>query len=245
MFQFFTGEEVIGDTVTITGSDVNHIRNVLRMKPGDLIRVCDVAGNTYQARIGSIDKDSVEALVTDRELSTNELATRVTLFQGLAKGEKMETIIQKAVELGVTEVVPVSMKNCVVKLDEKKAAKKVERYQAISESAAKQSKRSVIPRVSPVMTFVDALTKARSMDRILVPYEHASGMEDSRKAFESLRLNESVGIFIGPEGGFDPAEITALLMNKAEVFSLGSRILRTETAAICALSLVMYHLEVL
>ena len=180
--------------------------------------------------------------ILDEEAPDTELPSRIYLFQGLPKGDRMEYIIQKAVELGVYEIIPVAMKYCVVKLDAKKAGNKVKRWQAISESAAKQSKRSRIPEVHAVMNFKDAVEYAKLQDMILVPYENERGMEATREALEKVKPGQSISVFIGPEGGFSEEEIDTLRQD-AEVLSLGKRILRTDTAAICAMSMLMLELE--
>ncbi len=243
MFQFFTEYEINEDTAQITGTDVNHIRNVLRMNPGDRIRLCDAAENMFIAEISSVGADAVTVNIIEKEASSNELPGRITLYQALPKGDRMDNIIQKTTELGVHAIVPVRMQHCVVKLDEKKAAAKVERYSKIAESAAKQCKRNFIPEVHPVMDFKAAVSKAVGESRVIVPYEHAGGMTETKKVFESLKSGEDISYFIGPEGGFADSEIEELINSGADVISLGSRILRTDTAAITALSLLMYHLE--
>ncbi|MCD8132631.1 MAG: 16S rRNA (uracil(1498)-N(3))-methyltransferase [Clostridiales bacterium] len=243
MHQFFIEDHQIGkEYVTITGSDVNHIKNVLRMRPGEKIRVSSVSGQDFFCEIAELGDAFVQADILDETVPKTELSSRIYLFQALPKGERMEYVIQKAVELGVYEIIPVAMKYCVVKLDEKRAEKKVKRWQAISESAAKQSKRSRIPRVHPVMSYAEALDYADSCDVRLVPYENERGMQATTEALEKLKSAGSVSIFIGPEGGFAPEEIDAVRQSM-DVISLGRRILRTDTAAICTMSLVMLTLE--
>lgn len=243
MHQFFIEDHQIGkEYVTITGSDVNHIKNVLRMRPGEKIRVSSVSGQDFFCEIAELGDAFVQADILDETVPKTELSSRIYLFQALPKGERMEYVIQKAVELGVYEIIPVAMKYCVVKLDEKRAEKKVKRWQAISESAAKQSKRSRIPRVHPVMSYAEALDYADSCDVRLVPYENERGMQATAEALEKLKSAGSVSIFIGPEGGFAPEEIDAVRQSM-DVISLGRRILRTDTAAICTMSLVMLTLE--
>ena len=151
--------------------------------------------------------------------------------------------MQKAVELGVAEIVPVMMKRCVVKLDEKKAAKKIERLNGVALSAAKQSKRGRIPEVKPAMNMEQAIQYAQSLDSIIVPYESAEGMEYSKKVIDEITDGRSIGIFIGPEGGFEPSEIEKIEAVGGKVISLGHRILRTETAGMVVLSLLMFGLE--
>ncbi len=171
-----------------------------------------------------------------------ELPVHVVLFQSLPKGDKMETVIQKAVELGVSEIVPVATQNCVVKLDEKRAAAKRSRWQAIAKSAAEQSKRSRIPQVGEVRDFRAAFEDAGRLDVRLFPYENARGMAHTREVLRGIKEGDSVGIFIGPEGGFSPQEVE-LARGEMEIISLGNRILRTETAGMAALSMLVYELE--
>ena len=155
----------------------------------------------------------------------------------------MELIIQKAVELGAYEVIPVETKRCVVKLDGKKAAKKVDRWQQIAESAAKQSKRMLIPNVHQIMTFKEALSYAQSMDIRLIPYELAKGMQETKEILTAIEPGQSIGIFIGPEGGFEEKEVEAAIEEGAKPITLGRRILRTETAGLAILSVLMFQLE--
>lgn len=243
MYQFFVEDTQIGkEYITITGGDVNHIKNVLRMRPGEKIRVSSRSGQDFFCEIAELTDDFVQADILDEEAPSTELPSRIYLFQALPKGDRMESVIQKAVELGVYEIIPVAMRYCVVKLDEKKAAKKVERWQAISETAAKQSKRSLVPRIHPVMNFKDALAYAGSCDVNLVPYENERGMEATEEALGKLQPGRSVSILIGPEGGFSEQEIEEA-RREMDVISLGRRILRTDTAALCAMSMVMLRLE--
>lgn len=164
-------------------------------------------------------------------------------FRGLPKSDKMELIIQKAVELGVWEVIPVATKRAVVKLDQKKAAKKRERWSGISESAAKQAGRNVIPEIKQVMNFQEALSYAKSLDVLLIPYELAEGMQATKERIQAIQPGQSVGIFIGPEGGFEQEEVKLAMEAGAYPITLGRRILRTETAGMTMLSVLMYHLE--
>lgn len=243
MYQFFVEDAALtGTSALIEGGDVNHIKNVLRMKPGQMIRVSSKSGRSCLCKITEITDLFVRALPVEFDEEKTELCSRIYLFQGLPKGDKMELIIQKAVELGVYEIIPVAMKNCVVKLDEKKAAAKTARWQAIAESAAKQSKRSIIPAVRGPMRFAEAAAYAGKLDKKLVPYENERGMAATKAAVEGICPGETVGIFIGPEGGFAPEEI-ARVQDDMQLISLGKRILRTETAGIAALSILMYHLE--
>ena len=243
MYQFFVeDEQVTEDGVLITGSDVNHIRNVLRMKPGEKVRISTRAGANYLCSITQVEEMSVAAQILETMAGT-ELPNRIVLFQGLPKADKMELIIQKAVELGAAEVVPVSMKNCVVKLDAKKAENKVKRWQQIAESAAKQSKRSLIPAVHEVLSYREAVAYAAECDVRLVPYENEQGMAGTKTMIEAIVPGESIAVFIGPEGGFDESEIAEARDAGMKTISLGNRILRTETAGLAALSILMYQIE--
>lgn len=243
MHQFFIDDSQVGrEYVTITGRDVNHIKNVLRMRPGEKIRVSSASGRDYFCEIAELGDDFVQADLLDEEAHSTELASKIYLFQALPKGDRMEYVIQKAVELGVYEIIPVAMKYCVVKLDAKKAANKIKRWQAISESAAKQSKRSMIPRIHPAMTFAEAVEYARTCDVNIVPYENEEGMSAAAQALQKLEPGKSVSVIIGPEGGFSKEEIEAV-REDMDVISLGRRILRTDTAAICTMSMLMMHLE--
>mgnify|MGYP005943515605 CR=1 FL=1 len=244
MYQFFIEDEnAAEDFVTIEGSDVNHIKNVLRMKPGEKIRVCTRNGQNYFCSISDITESFVRADILEKEAESTELPCRIYLFQGLPKNDKMEWIIQKCVELGVHAIVPVATKRAVVKLDEKKAQKKVNRWNAIAESAAKQSGRGIVPEVLPVMKWKEALEYARQLDVKMIPYEKAAGINATKQLIASVSFGQSVGIFIGPEGGFEEAEVEAAKEIGAVSVTLGRRILRTETAGMTILSILMYHLE--
>ena len=242
MYQFFIEDEnAAEDFVTIEGSDVNHIKNVLRMKPGEEIAVSNgTDGKEYRCGIEELLEEEIICTLRFIKEDGLELPARVTFFQGLPKADKMELIIQKAVELGAFQVIPVSMKRCVVKLDEKKADAKIKRWQGIAEAAAKQSKRGVIPTVAPVMSYVQAVKTASEMDLKLVPYELAEGMPQTKQLIESARPGQQIAIFIGPEGGFDAAEVQLAKQYGATPATLGPRILRTETAPLAALSVLMY-----
>ncbi|MBQ8924437.1 MAG: 16S rRNA (uracil(1498)-N(3))-methyltransferase [Lachnospiraceae bacterium] len=230
-------------SITITGEDVNHIKNVLRLKSGESITVSDGGGTDYICRISGISQDSVVADIEDVVKNASELKVKITLFQGMPKSDKPELIIQKAVELGVYEVVPVMTKRTIVKLDDKKAAKKLERYNAIAKSAAEQSGRGIVPSVKDFMSFKEALEYAKSLDMNIIPYEEARGMEYSREVVRSIRNVRSLGIFIGPEGGFAKEEVEAAEAMGAKCITLGNRILRTETAGLTTLSIIMFEID--
>ena len=229
--------------IHITGSDVNHISNVLRMKTGEELWISDGSKYEYRCTIESFEPDEVLLHIVYLQEPEYELPCRIYLFQGLPKADKMELIIQKAVELGAYEIIPVETKRCVVKLDGKKSAKKTARWQQIAESAAKQSKRMLIPNVHEVLTFREALKYAESMDVRLVPYELARGMQETKEILAGIEPGQSVGIFIGPEGGFEEKEIEAAIEGGAKPITLGRRILRTETAGLAILSVLMFQLE--
>lgn len=245
MYQFFVDPGAISEKqVVITGKDVNHIKNVLRMKVGEEIAVSNGAdGREYRCGILQMTEDEVICELRFIKEDGVELPSKIYLFQGLPKADKMELIIQKAVELGAYEIIPVATKRAVVKLDAKKEKSKITRWQAISEAAAKQSKRAVIPQVHSVMSFAEALTYADTLDVRLIPYEMADDMAKTRSLIDEIRPGQSIGIFIGPEGGFAPEEIEKAMAHATQPITLGKRILRTETAGMTVLSILMYTLE--
>ena len=240
---FVTQDQIVGEKIYIEGSDVNHIKNVLRMKIGEELQISDGGNRKYLCEIASMSSEEVCAFIKEEQFSDTELPSKIYLFQGLPKSDKMELIVQKAVELGVYEIIPVATKRAVVKLDDKKAAKKVERWNSISEGGAKQSGRNVIPKVQNVMSYKEAMQYAKELDVVLIPYELAEGMEETRQIIEAIQPGESVGIFIGPEGGFETEEVEYAISQGAKAITLGKRILRTETAGLTTLSILMYHLE--
>lgn len=240
--QVFPGEDGAAERIRITGTDVNHIRNVLRMRGGERVRISAPSGASYFCHLDEITEDYVTAVIDEADETGTELSNQISLFQGLPKSDKMELIIQKATELGVAEVIPVAMKNCVVRLDEKKAENKRKRWQTIAESAAKQSKRTIIPEITLPCSWKEALKKAGELDIVLVPYENERGMAATREVIRSIKPGQSIGIFIGPEGGFAEDEIMGL-PDEMHKISLGRRILRTETAGLAALAMLVYELD--
>lgn len=243
MHQFFVENDQIGkEYITINGEDVKHIGNVLRMKPGEEIRISDGEGRDFFCEIEEVTSEKVLAKILEKPAEHTELPNRIFLFQAIPKGERMEYVIQKAVELGVYEIIPVEMKYCVVKLDEKKKAKRRERWQAIAKSAAKQAKRSRIPQIHPVMSYSDAVEYAGNCEICLVPYENERGMAATREALDKLEPGRDISVMIGPEGGFAKEEIE-MVRQDMDVISLGRRILRTDTAAITVMSMLMLELE--
>lgn len=245
MHQFFVKpEQITGKKICITGRDVKHIKNVLRMKPGEEIAVSNGTDEKeYRCRIDEITEEAVICTLLFIKEAGLELPARVYLFQGLPKADKMELIIQKAVELGVHEVIPVSTKRAVVKLDAKKEKTKLERWQNIAEAAAKQSRRRVIPKIQRVMSMKEAVSYAKEMDCRLIPYEMAEGMSRTKELISGIHAGQTVAVFIGPEGGFDDSEIEAAVEAGIRPVTMGKRILRTETAGLCMLAWIMYQLE--
>ena len=245
MYQFFVEpSQIQGTRVVIVGSDVNHIKNVLRMQPGEEIAVSNGEdGKEYRCGIEELNEDEIVCTLRFIKEDGVELPSKIYLFQGLPKADKMELIVQKAVELGVYEIIPVSTKRAVVKLDEKKAKSKISRWQTIAEAAAKQSKRRIVPQIHNVMSFKEAVNYAKDMQVKIIPYELAEGMEKTRELIGSLKPGQDIAIFIGPEGGFEENEIQIALENGIEPITLGKRILRTETAGFTVLSWIVYQLE--
>ncbi len=244
MYNFFiTKENKIGDKVSIVGTDYNHIKNVLRMKEGDEFLV-SLDGVSHLCTIESLTDTEIIAVITKENFQDTTLPVSITLFQGLPKSDKLELIIQKAVELGVDEITPVQMERCIVKLDDKKQDGKVSRWQAIAESAAKQSKRTCIPTVNAPLSFNKMLEKAKTYDLFIVPYESENGMQSTKDTLSLIKSGHKIGVLIGPEGGFSQKEIDLAKNNGANIVSLGKRILRTETAAITAVGMIMLHAEI-
>lgn len=242
MQQIFINQSVKEQEIfTVAGDDARHLSQVLRMRAGETLRVSTQAGDNYLCEIVALNKTEVTLRVLEKMAST-ELEKRIYLFQAIPKGDRMETVIEKAVELGVYEIIPVEMKYCVVKLDDKKKASRLKRYQSIAEAAAKQSKRSSIPQIHDFMSYAEAVAYARQCDACIVPYECAEGMEATKRVLTKMADASSISIMIGPEGGFADEEIEAV-RDEMDVISLGSRILRTDTAAITTMSMVMLAIE--
>lgn len=244
MHRFFAEPSAIGEKeIRLTGPDVNHIRKVLRMREGEEILISDGQGRDFHCRIEAIEEEEVTARILWVLDGNAELASDITLFQGLPKGDKMEFIIQKCVELGVARIVPVNTKRTIVKLDAKKEQARIKRWSGISESAAKQSGRGRIPEVTGVKSFAEALEEAKKLNMCLIPYELARDMAQTRKVLSSIKPGMSVGIFIGPEGGFEEEEVEQAEAAGARPITLGRRILRTETAGMAVLAMLVYLLE--
>lgn len=243
MYHFFVSEEQInGENAYIEGSDVNHIANVLRMKPEEELLISAKGDWDYLCKIVDIETDRVNLKVLE-SMEQRELPVNITLLQGIPKSDKLEMIIQKAVELGVSEIIPVKTKRVVVKIDEKKVDTKVNRWNAIAESAAKQSKRSIIPKVYEPMSIDNALEIVKDFGVKLIPYENADGIDKTRKILDNMDKTKNIAVFIGPEGGFEESEVERIKNSGFEVITLGKRILRTETAGLALLSNIMIRLE--
>lgn len=244
MHHFFVPEENLLDgRIIIRGDDVNHIRNVLRMALGEKLAISCGKGVEYICAVEELQEDAVTARILEEQATESELPVSITLFQSLPKSDKMEFVIQKAIELGVSRVVPMRTKRCVVKLDERKEQKKLARWQAIAEAAAKQSGRGMIPEIERIADFEQALQMAAQYDTVLIPYELCDNMPESVTVVQQAAEGKSIGIFIGPEGGFERGEVEQAVNGGAVPISLGKRILRTETAGLAILSVLMFLIE--
>lgn len=245
MYRFYVEQNQISEkTIRILGSDVNHIKNVLRMKPGEKIIICNGQGKDFYCIIKGESDGEILADIEKVCDTQTELPGKIYLFQGVPKKDKMELIIQKAVELGVYEIIPVMTKRTVVKLeDKKKELKKLERWQAIAISAAKQSNRGMIPAITETMSLKEAFHYANDMECKLIPYENAEDITRTKEIINNIEKKSSIGIFIGPEGGFEETEIQLAIKSDIQPITLGRRILRTETAGLAILSMVMLQME--
>ena len=244
MHRFFVEPSQIGEKeIVITGPDVNHIRNVLRMRAGEELLAADGQGSEYRCILRELQDSEIRAEICRKLSGSAELPSRITLFQGLPKSDKMDLIIQKCVELGVFRIVPVTTKRTVVKLDAKKEESRRKRWTAVSESAAKQSGRGIIPEISGVQSFREAMEEAGELDVCLIPYEKAENMARTREILSGIPAGASIGVFIGPEGGFEEEEVREAMEAGARPITLGRRILRTETAGMAVLAMLGYLLE--
>lgn len=245
MHHFFVKpSQIEGNKIMITGNDVRHMFSVLRMTIGAEISVSDgITPREYRCIIEEIADTGITCRLIFIKEENLELSSKVYLFQGLPKADKMELIIQKAVELGVYEIIPIATERSVVKLNEKREQAKIVRWQGIAEAAAKQCKRGIIPVVKEVMSYQEAVDCAGAMDVKIIPYEMAEGMPETRKIISNLTAGQRIAVFIGPEGGFTEKEI--MIAQKAHIIpvTMGKRILRTETAGLIMLGWIMYQLE--
>lgn len=244
MPKFFVNNNQINDkTITITGDDVNHIKNVLRLNVDDDLQVCnnDTKEN-YTCGITKIDSKSIECIIFNKIESQSEGNILIDVFQGIPKSDKMELIIQKSVELGVNSITPVEMKRCVAKIDEKDKTKKILRWQKISEVAAKQCNRDIIPKINDIIKLENICNMIKEYDIVLLAYENEE-LNSLKKELKNInKENLKIGIIIGPEGGLEKKEVDVLQENGAKVITLGKRILRTETVAFTLISIIMYEL---
>ena len=229
--------DIIENTVVITGEEAQHISRVLRMKKGDRVTLCDGEGFFYEAVLTDFADKSVTAEILSKREAETEPQVKVTVFQGIPKNPKLETIVQKLTEIGAVRLVPMDTKRAVAKLDKEN---KVERLRKIAREAAKQSKRGIVPEVLSPMSFKDAVKMAAEADIALIPYEEER--EISLKRALSGKTPKTVSVMIGPEGGFDSEEITLAKENGITSVTLGKRILRTETAPLAVCAAILYEL---
>lgn len=245
---FVKNEQMQGDKITIIGEDVKHIKHVLRKEVGDIIEICNQkTGNAYKCEIIEIEEKSIINKILE-DLKSYEDKIKVDIYQGLPKADKMELIIQKSVELGANAVIPVSMKRCVVKIDNKSENKKIERWQKIAESAAKQSGRNTVPEIRNIIKVEEIAKLVQRYDCIIVAYENEKYNYIKKELIElKEKLQEkeqiSIAIVIGPEGGLEEKDVQILKENGAKIVTLGNRILRTETVALNMLSVIMYEFD--
>lgn len=250
MPKFFVKEEQIQENqIIILGQDVKHIKKVLRAKIGDELQICNSQnGENFLCEIDNLEEEKIICQIKEKIQEQVESNIEVTIFQGLPKADKMEYIIQKSVELGVYDITPVEMKRCVVKLNEKDESKKIERWQKISEVAAKQCGRDIIPQINNIINIKNICNLIQEYDMVLVAYENEEKntlkeqLENIKKQNNS-KSKVKIGIIIGPEGGLEEKDVETLKENGAKVITLGRRILRTETVALNVLSIIMYELE--
>lgn len=243
---FVKSNQISENTICIIGEDVKHIKNVLRKQIGDNIEICNQDEETaYRCEISEISEERILNKILEK-ITSVENKIKVDIYQGLPKADKMELIIQKSVELGVNAIIPVEMKRCVVKLDSKSESKKIERWQKIAESAAKQSGRCSIPEIRNVIKIEDITKLEDDYDSIIVCYENEkiNSIKKELLKLKTVKKDEiRIAIVIGPEGGLEEKEVEYLKLNGSQVVTLGSRILRTETVALNILSIIMYELE--
>ena len=242
---YVKNDQVNENKIRIIGDDVKHLKNVLRYKVGDELEVCDENEKRYYTTIKNITNEEVELEVLEIDEESREMDVKVTLYQGLPKSDKMELIIQKCTELGVSEIVPVLTERVVVKIDEKNENKKIERWNKISLEAAKQSGRQAIPKIEKIMNLENIIENLSKYDIVIVPYECEK--DSTLKAVLKNNIDKkvkSIAIVIGPEGGFSDKDIDTLerCTNMKKV-SLGKRILRTETAGIATMAMILYEYE--
>ncbi|EGT3615148.1 16S rRNA (uracil(1498)-N(3))-methyltransferase [Clostridium perfringens] len=243
MHKFFTPAHMFSDThAVITGEDVKHIYKVLRVKPGEKVVVNNLESEEFLGEVEEVNKQEVSIKILEKLDVNNESNLHITLFQGMPKAAKMDLIVQKCVELGISDIIPTITDRVDVKL--KGEFKKLDRLNKIALEACKQSKRTVIPTVSEPMSFEEVLNKIDELDLMVIPYENATGygIRAMVNSIENKSNIKNVGIMVGPEGGFEESEIEALKEKGAHIVTLGPRILRTETAGFTCVSLIQYEL---
>ncbi len=243
---FVKNEQINNDIITITNEDVKHIKNVLRKDIGDEIEICNQeSGESFKTNIVDINDKQIKVKIFENINTKTEANVYVSIFQGLPKADKMELIIQKSVELGVSEITPVAMKRCIVKINQKDEKKKIQRWQKISEGAAKQSGRNVIPKINNVKNIKNICESFSEYDIVLVAYENEkeNKLKQELKKINKSNDNIKIAVVIGPEGGIENEEIELLKKSGAKIITLGERILRTETVALNIISIIMYELE--
>ena len=244
MDRFFVEKKNVNlenNTCIIEGEDVKHISKVLRCRVGEELEICDNDNNEYICEITSIDKSEVQLNIIDKVDIKRESDLKIKVYQGLPKGPKMEMILQKLTEVGVDEIILVQTKRTVVKVEDKKEDKKIERWERIIYEAAKQSKRGKIPKLRGVLSFKEALADMKENDFNIAPYENER-TKSIKQAIKGVDI-KNIGVFVGPEGGFEDTEIKAIEEIGGQSVSLGPRILRTETASLVASSIVLYELS--
>ena len=243
---FINSNQIDGENIKIIGEDVNHIKNVLRLEKGEIIKLCDTDnGINYISKIDEITKDFVLCFIIETDLNNSESKISLSIFQGLPKSDKMELIIQKGTELGVKDFTPVNFERCIVKLQGKDEAKKIERWQKISESASKQSGRDIIPKINNIISIKQLCDFIKNYDIVLVAYENEKDntLKEELNKLKKLDKELKIGVVIGPEGGIAEKEIEILKENNAKIITLGNRILRTETVCLNVASIIMYEFD--
>jgi len=242
MHRFFVLPEQIGGTVVLIGEDAKHAASVLRVRVGENIVICDGQGMDYVCEVQGVTKSTVAAQVLEKQANTAEGRLKITVYQGLPKGDKFEQITQKTIELGAYAVVPVVCQRSITKADN--AASKLARWRKIAEAAAKQSHRGIIPVISEFATFAKAIEAAQRLD-VAIACHVGEGLASLRSFLQGAGLSkaESIGLFIGPEGGFADEEIVAFAAAGIRPVSLGPSVLRTETAAVVAIANIQYELS--
>ena len=239
---FFVNKDKIKDNfIFIENSDVNHIKNVLRKNIGDIL---DIVSDRirYKAEIIEISSNQIKCKILEKNEDIDQ-KINLTIFQGLAKADKIEYIIQKCTELGVYEIIPTEMKRCVVKLDEKDKSKKIERWQKIAEVAAKQSLRNDILKIEDILSFKSMILNLKNYDLVILAYEKEQDIKLKDVLRNMSKDIRNIAVIIGPEGGIDEEEATLLVNNGANQITLGKRILRTETAPVAISAMIMYELD--